>query len=170
MLKPNTAVIMLRVAITHPPTGATPSEQGRQRNSQYPTNRVAGLHYAPKLNTEDVHAIRRSYRYQSRDANMSVLAERYGVSVATIYKIIRNKTWRFTATANAPCSDQPSNTSLSRFFKLTRSAKANFARLVALAPDDPEIQAMQRRYAPLIDAPAVGERAAPFQKSRGKAT
>lgn len=83
--------------------------QGRARHSSYPASRVVGLKHDTKLTAEQVHEIRRTYRYRSKDANMRVLAEHFGVSINTIYKIIRNKIWRFTATANAPRSQEPRN-------------------------------------------------------------
>lgn len=63
--------------------------QGRVRHPSYPASRVAGLKHELKLTAEGAHEIRRTYRYWSRDANMRVLAERFGVSVSTIFKIIR---------------------------------------------------------------------------------
>ncbi|WP_416369496.1 hypothetical protein [Tritonibacter mobilis] len=130
-------------------------QQGRRRNSRYPARRLAGLHYAPKLTVENVHDIRRSYRYRSRHANMRVLAERFGVSVATIFKIIRGKMWRFTATANAPQSCEPRN----HMMRLTKKARANIesmmAALATLDPTNPEVRALFRRYEITAQANAV---------------
>lgn len=113
------------------------------------------MHYAPKLTVEDVHDIRRSYRYRSRDANMRVLAERFGVSIAAIFKIIRGKMWRFTASANAPQSSEP------RYLMpgLTKKARAALegavVTLAALGPTNPEVRALIRRYEMNLQANAV---------------
>ena len=129
--------------------------QGRRRDDRYPASRIAGLHYAPKLTVEDVHAIRRSYRYRSRDANMRVLAERFGVSVATIFKIIRGKMWRFTATANAPQSREPRNHMMGLTKKARAAAEGMVAALAALDPANPEVRALIRRYEITAQANAV---------------
>jgi hypothetical protein len=130
-------------------------QEGRRRNAQYPAHRIAGLHYAPKLTVEDVHDIRRSYRYRSRDANMRVLAERFGVSVATIFKIIRGKMWRFVPTANAPQCSEPRNL-MSGLTKKARAAlEGTLAMLAALDPANPEVRALIRRYEMTLQANAV---------------
>ncbi len=129
--------------------------QGRVRHPSYPASRVAGLKHEPKLTAEDAHEIRRTYRYRSHDANMRVLAERFGVSVATIFKIIRGKMWRFTATANAPQSCEPRN----HMMRLTKKARANIesmmAALATLDPTNPEVRALIRRYEITAHANAV---------------
>lgn len=121
-------------------------QQGRRCDIRYPVRRIAGLHYAPKLTVEDVHEIRRRYRYRSRHANMRVLAERYGVSVATIFKIIRCKMWRFVPTANTPqCSERRNH--ITRFSKKALAAlERNLITLTALDPTNPELRTLTRRY------------------------
>ena len=121
-------------------------QQGRRRNSRYPARRVAGLHYAPKLTVEDVHEIRRCYRYRSRDANMRVLAGRFGVSVATIFKVIRGKMWRFTMAANAPQSCEPRNHMMGLTKKARAAVEGMIAALYALDPANLEVRALIRRY------------------------
>lgn len=133
----------------------TAMQQGRRRAMQYPARRIAGLHYAPKLTVEDVHEIRRSYRYRSRHANMRVLAERFGVSVATIFKIIRGKMWRFTATANAPQSREPRNHMMGLTKKARAALESTLAALAALDPANPEVRALIRRYEMTLQANAV---------------
>jgi hypothetical protein len=130
-------------------------QEGRRRNAQYPAQRIAGLHYAPKLTVEDVHDIRRSYRYRSRDANMRVLAERFGVSVATIFKIIRGKMWRFTASANAPQSSEPRNMMAGLTKKARAALEGTLITLAALDPTNPEVRALIRRYEMTLQANAV---------------
>ncbi|KQW85559.1 hypothetical protein ASC89_00270 [Devosia sp. Root413D1] len=56
--------------------------------------RRTNLKYEPKLTWEQVSAIRRDYRWHSREAGCAALAKRYGVSTNTIHKIIRGKVWR----------------------------------------------------------------------------
>lgn len=129
--------------------------QGRQRDSRYPAHRIAGLHYAPKLTVEDVHDIRRTYRYRSRDANMRVLAERFGVSVATIFKIIRGKMWRFVPTANAPQSREPRNHMMGFTKKARAALEGTLTTLTALDPTNPEVRALIRRYEMTLQANAV---------------
>ena len=129
--------------------------QGRVRHPSYPASRVAGLKHEPKLTVDNVHDIRRSYRYRSRHANMRVLAERFGVSVATIFKIIRGKMWRFTATANAPQSCEPRNQMMGLAKKARANIESMMAALAALDPENPEVRALIRRYEITAQANAV---------------
>jgi ribonuclease D len=108
--------------------------QGRVRHSSYPASRVVGLKHDTKLTADDAHEIRRTYRYRSKDANMRVLAERFGVSVNTIYKIIRNKIWRFTAAANAPLSQEPRNYTSRRMPTRATLAKASHQETTTFRP------------------------------------
>lgn len=130
-------------------------KQGRRRNNRYPARRIAGLHYAPKLTVDDVHDIRRSYRYRSKDANMRVLAERFGVSVAAIFKIIRGKMWRFVPTANAPQSREPRNQMTRLTKKACAALEGTLAALAALNPANPDLRALIHRYEMTAQANAV---------------
>lgn len=56
--------------------------------------RITGLIHKPKLTWDQVNEIRRSYVRQSRTRGLKSLAERYGVSVNNIHKIVRGKTWK----------------------------------------------------------------------------
>ncbi|HEV8036588.1 hypothetical protein [Yoonia sp.] len=78
-----------------------------------------------------------------------------GVSVVTIFKIIRSKMWRFTATANAPQSRKPRN----HMSRLTKKARVNIesmlATLAVLGPENPEVRALIRLYEITAHANAV---------------
>ena len=60
-----------------------------------------GLNYDPKLTWADVREIRSTYVYGSRKANLRVLAERYGVSLNTLHKVVTNASWRDPAYGDA---------------------------------------------------------------------
>ena len=86
---------------------------------------------------------------------MRVLAERFGVNRATIFKIIRGKMWRFVPTANAPQSREPRNY-MTRLTKKARVAlESNLIALAALGPENPEVRALIRRYEMTLWANAV---------------
>ena len=61
----------------------------------YPEERIAHLKHEEKLTVEQVDEIRRRYRHHSRDANLRVLAEEFGVSITTIFNIVGERKWRF---------------------------------------------------------------------------
>lgn len=67
---------------------------------------TTGLIYKPKLNWECVQIIRSSYRCSSRTCNLRILAQRNGVSVNTIHKVVTNRTWKCSEYANW-LEDQP---------------------------------------------------------------
>ena len=52
------------------------------------------LKHEPKLTWAQVNAVRRDYRWHSRQAGGAALAKKYGVSANTIHKIIHGKVWR----------------------------------------------------------------------------
>lgn len=61
------------------------------------TSRTKGLKHEPKLTWGRVNAIRRQYRWHSREAGGAALAKKYGVSTNTIHKIIHGRIWRIKA-------------------------------------------------------------------------
>lgn len=56
--------------------------------------RIAGLIHRPKLTWDQVNEIRRDYVMRSRTHGLKALAEKYGVSVNNIHKILEGKTWK----------------------------------------------------------------------------
>lgn len=55
---------------------------------------TTGLIHIKKLNWECVQIIRSSYLRSSRTCNLRILAQRYGVSVNTIHKVVTNRIWK----------------------------------------------------------------------------
>jgi predicted RNA-binding protein with RPS1 domain len=106
---------------------------------------TTGLIHLPKLTWDYVRTIRSSYRYSSRTCNLRVLAQRYGVSINTIHKVVTNRTWKCPEYADW-LEDQPSTEKrqFKAYLRASIKAKSMYDFFLA-AKSNPD--AMERFFA-----------------------